>query len=104
VAGNVTVNRAAMVTAAQQVENALGEIKGYQTRMNGYHADLVGSWQGQASAAFTSAYEAFSSDFTIVTNALNAIHEKLVGTHANYNTVETANAQGMSKIASALNA
>jgi WXG100 family type VII secretion target len=92
-----------MVTAAAQVDNALAEIKGYQSRMNGYQAELAGQWQGEASAAFASAYEAFSSDFTIVINALNAIHEKLVGSHANYNAVETANTSSMNKIASALN-
>jgi WXG100 family type VII secretion target len=102
VAGNVTVDRAAMVTAAAQVDNALAEIKGYQNRMNGYQAELSGQWQGQASAAFTQAYEAFSSDFTIVINALNGIHEKLVGSHANYNAVETTNTSSMNKIASAL--
>jgi WXG100 family type VII secretion target len=102
VAGNVTVDRAAMVTAAAQVDNALAEIKGYQTRMNGYQADLAAQWQGESASAFASAYEAFSSDFLIVINALNAIHEKLLGSHANYNAVETTNTSSMNKIASAL--
>ena len=101
-AGNVTVDRAAMVTAAAQVDSALAEIKGYQNRMSGYQAELSGQWKGEASAAFTQAYEAFSSDFTIVTNALNSIHEKLVGSHANYNAVEASNTSSMNKISAAL--
>ena len=90
-AGNVTVDRAAMVTAAAQVDSALAEIKGYQNRMSGYQAELSGQWK-----------EAFSSDFTIVITALNSIHEKLVGSHANYNAVEAANTSSMNKISAAL--
>jgi WXG100 family type VII secretion target len=103
VAGEVTVNRAAMVTAAQQVENALGEIRAQQTRLAGYHDELASSWKGVASTAFTNAYNQFNADFTIVINALQAIHEKLVGSHTNYNAVENANTSTMNKIASALN-
>src|SRR5260370_22617145 len=102
-AGEVTVNRAAMVTAAQQVEGALGEIRAQQTRLNGIHDSLSGSWKGEASAAFTNAYMQFSTDFTIVINALNGIHERLVGSHANYSATETANTQTMNKVAAALN-
>lgn len=102
-AGEVTVNRAAMVTAAQQVESALGEIRAQQARLNTIHDTLAGSWKGQASSAFTNAYMQFSSDFTIVINALNGIHERLVGSHANYSTTEAANTQTMNKVAAALN-
>jgi WXG100 family type VII secretion target len=103
VAGEVTVNRAAMVTAAQQVESALGEIRGQQTRLDGIHETLVGTWKGEASTAFSNAFAQFNSDFGIVINALNGIHERLVGSHANYNTVESANATTMNKISAALN-
>ncbi len=102
-AGEVTVNRAAMVTAAQQVESALGEIRAQQARLNTIHDTLSGSWKGEASAAFTNAYMQFSTDFTIVVNALNGIHERLVGSHANYNATEAANTQTMNKVAAALN-
>jgi WXG100 family type VII secretion target len=93
-----------MVTAGQQVETALGEVRADQTRLSGIHAELVGaSWQGQSAAAFTNAYNRFNEDFQIVINAMNAMHEKLVGTSKNYNTVETANTQGINKLASVLN-
>lgn len=102
-AGQITVNRAAMVTAAQQVETALGEIKGQQTRLNGTHETLAGTWKGMASTAFTNAFNQFNSDFTIVINALNGIHERLVGSHANYNASESANVESANKLHAALN-
>jgi WXG100 family type VII secretion target len=103
VAGDVTVDRAAMVTAAQQVETALGETRGQQGRLAGFHADLMGSWKGEASTAFTNAFNQFNADFNIVINALNGIHERLMGSHTNYNATEAANTASMNKIATSLN-
>lgn len=91
-----------MVTAANQIEDALGQIRGLQSRLDSAHSTLVSSWKGEASGAFTNAFMQFNEDFSIVVKALNAMHEKLVGTHNNYSTVEAANTQGMSKIAQAL--
>jgi WXG100 family type VII secretion target len=102
-AGEVTVDRAAMVTAANQVDSALGEVRAAQTRLNGVHDQLAGSWKGVASTAFTNAYMQFTSDFAIVINALQGIQERLVSSHSNYNATETANTQTMNKIAAALN-
>ena len=101
-AGEVTVDRAAMVTAANQIEEALGQIRSQQARLDSAHASLTGGWKGEAAGAFTNAFTQFNEDFAIVIRALNGIHEKLVGSHQNYNTVESANEQGMSKIAQAL--
>jgi WXG100 family type VII secretion target len=91
-----------MVTAANQIEDALGQIRGQQARLVSSHETLASSWQGEASGAFTGAFNQFNEDFGIVIKALDAMHEKLVGSHANYNTVESANTQGLSKIAQAL--
>lgn len=102
-AGQVTVDRAAMVTAAQQVESALGEIRAQQARLVGTHDTLQGGWQGEASTAFTNAFNEFNNDFGIVINALNGIHERLVGSHGNYNTVESANTTSANKLAGLLN-
>ena len=102
-AGEVSVNRAAMATAATQVENALGEIRGQQTRLAGFHEELMGRWKGVASTAFTNAFDQFNADFNIVIKALGGIQERLVGSHTNYNAAETANAASMSKISAALN-
>jgi WXG100 family type VII secretion target len=92
-----------MVTAANQVDSALAATRADQTRLAGIHDTLVGTWKGEASAAFSNAFAQFNADFGIVLNALNGIQERLVGSHANYTTVETANTETMSKIAQALN-
>ncbi len=88
---------------AQQVESALGEIRAQQTRLVSIHDTLSGSWKGEASTAFTNAFTQFESDFNIVINALNGIHERLVGSHSNYSTVESANTQSANKLAGLLN-
>lgn len=92
-----------MVTAAGQVEDALGTIKGLQARLNGITADLSSKWQGESATAFGNAYERFNADFQVVINALNGIHERLVGSHANYNSVEAANTTSATRISAALN-
>jgi WXG100 family type VII secretion target len=102
-AGQVTVNRAAMATAAGQVEDALGTIRGQQARLNGINEELAASWKGEAAAAFAGAYESFSSDFAIVISALQGIQDRLVGSHANYDAAESANTASVSKISAALN-
>jgi WXG100 family type VII secretion target len=103
VAGEITVNRAAMATAANQVEDALGQTRAQQTRLNGINDDLRSSWQGEASTAFGNAYARFSSDFQVVINALQGIQERLVGNRANYDASETANTQSVNRISAALN-
>ena len=91
-----------MVTAANQIDEALGQIRAQQSRLDSAHATLTGGWKGEAAGAFTNAFVQFNEDFGIVIRALDAMHSKLVSTHQNYNTVEAANQQGMSKIAQAL--
>ena len=94
VAGESAVNRAQMATAATQIEDAVGQIRGLQMQMNGYHADTMAGWQGQAASAFTAAFESFSADFTKVLQALDGMHEKLIGTRTNYQTTEDTNTSG----------
>lgn len=101
-AGESAVNRQAMATAAQQVESAVTTIRGLQTNMSGYASSLHSSWQGQAATAFGNTYEAFSADFTKVLNALEAIHEKLVGTHSTYVNTEDTNTSTVNRISSIL--
>ena len=102
-AGESAVNRQAMATAAQQVEGAVTTIRGLQSNMASYAAQLQGGWQGQAASAFNNAYEAFSADFTKVLSALQSIQEKLVGTHGTYATTEETNTSTVSKISTMLN-
>ncbi len=102
-AGETTVNRAQMATAATQVEDAVGRIRGLQSQMNGYHSELRGGWEGNAATAFTNAYESFSADFAKVVNALDAIHEKLVGTRSNYQATEDSNTSTVNRVSGLLN-
>jgi len=103
VAGETAVNRAQMATAAVQVEDAVGQIRGQQSQLNGYHSQLVGGWVGDAATAFTGAFESFSTDFTKVLNALEGMHEKLVGTRANYQSTEDSNTATVNRVAGLLN-
>ncbi len=102
-AGGTTVNRAAMATAAVHVEDAVSKIRGQQSQLAAYHDELKGGWVGEASNAFTSAYESFNSDFTKVINALEVMHEKLVATRAHYESAETANVTSANKVSGLLN-
>jgi WXG100 family type VII secretion target len=103
VAGETAVNRAQMATAAVQVEDAVGQIRGQQSQLNGYHSQLVGGWVGDAATAFTGAFESFSADFTKVLNALEGMHEKLVGTRATYQSTEDSNTATVNRVAGLLN-
>jgi WXG100 family type VII secretion target len=92
-----------MATAATQVQDTVDNIHGMQSQLAGYHSSLQGSWQGEASNAFTMAYQRFNEDFTKVLQALQGIQERLVGTHSRYAATEQANTQISTKISSALN-
>lgn len=91
-----------MATAAQQVESAVGTIRGLQSRLGGFHGDLMSGWQGEAASTFSSAYERFNSDFTTVITALEGIHEKLVGTRSRFDAAEQQQAQASTRIGQAL--
>jgi WXG100 family type VII secretion target len=100
--GESAVNRAAMATAAQQVESAVSVIRGLQSSMNGYNTSLASGWQGQAASAFGATYEAFSADFAKVLNALQGIQERLVSTHGTYQVTEETNTTQVNRVQSAL--
>jgi len=102
-AGESAVNRAAMAQAAVQVEDAVGTIRGQQSQLAGYHSDLMGGWSGEAASAFTNAYNSFNADFTKVLNALQGIHEKLVGTHSKYVANEATQTAAANRVAGLLN-
>jgi WXG100 family type VII secretion target len=91
-----------MATAAQQVESAVTTIRGLQSSMNSYASQIQAGWQGQASSAFSNTYEAFGADFSKVLNALQTIHENLVGTDATYTTTEETNVGQVNRVAGLL--
>ena len=101
--GESAVDRAAMATAASQVEQAVSVIQGLQSSMNGYVSQLQTGWQGQAASAYSSTYESFTADFAQVRSALQSIQEKLVSTHGTYQSTEEANTSKVTRVAGLLN-
>jgi len=103
VANQTSVDRSAMATAAGQIQDAVTSIKGIQTQLGGYHSDLQGGWQGEASTAFTNAYTGFNDNFTKVINALQGMYDNLTGTHQTYMNTEQNQTQAANRINSMLN-
>jgi WXG100 family type VII secretion target len=102
-AGESAVNRAAMQTAAGQVDDAVSQVRAQQSRLAGYHGDLMGGWQGDAATAFTNAYNSFNADFTTVINALQTIQEKLVTSRAHYQATEEQQTAAANRVQSQIN-
>lgn len=102
-AGESAVDRAAMAQAAVQVEDALGQIRSQQSTLAGYHSTLMAGWVGDAASAFTNAYTRFNEDFTRVINALDGIHEKLIGTRSRYEATEEAQTAAANQVAGQIN-
>ena len=104
VAGESAVNRAQMATAATQIEDAVGQIRGLQMQMNGYHADTMTGWQGKAASAFTAAFESFSADFTRFSRRSTECTRSSSDTGANYQTTEEdTNTSAVNRISGLLN-
>jgi WXG100 family type VII secretion target len=87
-----------MATAAQQVDAAVSAIRGMQSNMSSYSAQLQSGWKGNAATAFASTYEAFSADFTKVLNALQTIEENLVSTRGTYSNTEDVNTSSVNRV------
>jgi WXG100 family type VII secretion target len=102
-AGESAVDRASMATAYRQLQDAVDQVRGQQSRLSGFQADLQSGWQGMASSAFTAAYEAFNADFTKVITAMQGLQEKLVSTQQRYTTNEEAQAASANKVQGLLN-
>jgi WXG100 family type VII secretion target len=102
-AGESAVNRSAMAQAAVQVEDAVGQVRGQQSQLAGYHGDLMTGWQGQAADAFTNAYNSFNADFTQVLSALQGIQEKLVSTRTRYQATEDVQTAAANRVQGLLN-
>lgn len=87
-AAESAVNRQAMATAANQVQDAVTQIRAQQSQLAGFHGQLTGGWVGQAASAFTTAFEAFNADFSKVISALDEFHPKLTTSKARYDANE----------------
>ena len=102
-AGESAVNRAAMVTAYNQLQEAVDQVKAQQSRLGGNQSDLQAGWRGDASSAFTSAYTAFNADFTKVLNAMQQMQEKLVATEKRYSVNEAEQTASATRVQGLLN-
>ena len=102
-AGQTSVNRGAMQRAAQQLDSAFSTVTGLRTTLAGHKSELLGGWAGEAASAFSNVFEAFDGDMAKVLAAMDALHEKLVATHATYVTTEAEQSATVNKIASMLN-
>ena len=102
-AAESAVNRAAMATAAKQVEDAVTQVRAEQAQLTGFHGDMMTGWQGQAASAFTAAYEAFNADFTQVINALQEFYPKLTTTRSRYEANEQTLTSASNRVAGTIN-
>jgi WXG100 family type VII secretion target len=102
-AGESAVNRAAMATAYNQCQDAVDQVKAEQSRLAGFHSEMMGGWVGMAASAFTSAYTEFNADFTQVLSALQEIQEKLVSTQRRYTVQEQQQTAAANRVQGLLN-
>ncbi len=102
-AGEVTVQRDAINRAAGQLDEAYGVVMGLRQQLEGHQQQLMGSWKGQAASAFQNVYVAFDEDLARVLNAMNQLHDNMMGTHATYNATEAQQTQTVNKVSGLLN-
>jgi WXG100 family type VII secretion target len=102
-AGETAVNRAAMTTAYNNLQTAVDEVRGLQSRLAGYQSSLQGGWVGMASSAFTTAYTAFNEDFSKVIQAMQYMQDKLVVTEKRYAANEATQTEAANRVSSMLN-
>ena len=102
-ANEVTVQHPAMQTAANQLDDAYSVVTGLQQQLRNHHATLVGTWKGQAAGAFTNVFNTFDTELTKVLKVMDQLHEKMVGSHAQYNASEANASQTVNKVANLLN-
>ncbi len=104
-AGNASVDRAAMAKAVGQIEAKINTITGTQSTLQGQMTSHVGSgWVGNAAQAFLRSFEDFNGQFTKVLDALGDIHTKLQTSLGQYGSTEEEQTQtATSSISAALN-
>lgn len=97
-AGQSSVDRAAMGQAAQEVEEKANIIKGLQSTLEGHKQELMGGWKGEAAMTFQQVHDEFNRDFTKVINALQGMHESLVHTKIHYEAKEQESREAASEV------
>jgi WXG100 family type VII secretion target len=102
-AGEVTVDRQAVLTAANQLDAAHGVVAGLRTRLESEHQQLTGGWKGRAASAFTNVYMTFDAEMGKVLTAMEQLHENMVGSHTSYNASEEQASQSVNKVSGLIN-
>ena len=102
-AGEVSVERDAMNTAAGQLDEAFSVVTALRQQLESHESELMGNWKGNAATAFANVYDAFDADLAKVLNAMNTLHENMIQTHARYEATEAQQSQTVSKVAGLLN-
>lgn len=98
-----TVDRALMATAANQVEDAVHQVRATQSQLAGQVEALQGGWQGEAASAFQAAFQAFNADFTQIISALEEFHPKLLANQAKYNAQEETLSSSARRVSGLIN-
>jgi WXG100 family type VII secretion target len=102
-AGEVSVERAAMNKAAGQLNEAFSVVTALRQQLQAHQSELMGNWSGNAARAFANVYEAFDTDLAKVLTAMNTLHENMTQTHARYEATEGEQTQSVNKVAGLLN-
>ncbi|HEY4457094.1 MAG TPA: WXG100 family type VII secretion target [Pseudonocardiaceae bacterium] len=88
--------------AAQQMEQTNSELMGNLNKMAGECEQIRGTWQGEASIAFSNLMERFQTDAKNLNNSLQQISEAVDTNAKNYAQQEQEAQQSISQIASTL--
>jgi WXG100 family type VII secretion target len=77
-----------MATSATRIGDAIDEIDGVLTLLNGDVNDMLAGWSGDAADAHRDMHIRFQNDALRINNSLTTIYEALLRTHATYVTQE----------------
>jgi WXG100 family type VII secretion target len=102
-AGEVSVERDAINTAAGQLDEAFSVVTSLRQQLESHQSELMGNWKGDAATAFANVFHAFDADLAKVLNAMDTLHQNMVRTHATYQATEAQQSQNVSKVAGLLN-
>jgi WXG100 family type VII secretion target len=102
-AGQSAVNRQAMGVAAGQVDDSANMIRGLQSQLQGHKAEVRAQWEGNASMAFETVFNAFDRDFNQVLKAMEGMYEALVHTKLVYEAKEQEAGDAVNRVHQLLN-
>ncbi|MEO3787013.1 WXG100 family type VII secretion target [Actinocorallia sp. B10E7] len=92
-----------MAQAASQIEDAAGDIKGMQNRLNSQKGTMMAGWEGNASFAFNQVFAQFDKAFLKTLDQLDEIHKKLVDNRIRYEANEEQTQADIQRLNTLLN-